>query len=220
MITPEQIRAARALKGWSQGELAARTGLAVPTIANIEISKQEPSVKTMDKIIDAFSTGGISFTPKGVEFATNEIVSLVGFGKFKNILVDALHRLKDKPEAERTFFAVNAEDILTTDDETALYEEMLKYGIKIKRIVSEKSAIVHSQFETKTINHKYADEKGAFFVFDNKIALYTATDGTSDPSTLIITNRRLADVYRKVFSYMWDTLPKYEATKKSKKAGK
>lgn len=220
MITPEQIRAARALKGWSQGELAARTGLAVPTIANIEISKQEPSVKTMDKIVDAFSIGGISFTPKGVEFATNEIVSLVGFGKFKNILYDALQRLQNKPEEEREFIAVNAEDILTTDEETALYEEMLKHNIRIKRIVSDLSDIVHPQFETKTINNKYADKKGAFFVFDNKIALYTATDGVSDPSTLIITNRRLADLYRKIFSYMWDTLPKHDLTKKSKKAGK
>jgi transcriptional regulator with XRE-family HTH domain len=36
MVTNEQLRAARALLGWSQSELALRAGLSVPTVKRLE----------------------------------------------------------------------------------------------------------------------------------------------------------------------------------------
>jgi transcriptional regulator with XRE-family HTH domain len=36
LVTIEQLRAARALLGWSQSELAARAGLSLPTVKRLE----------------------------------------------------------------------------------------------------------------------------------------------------------------------------------------
>ncbi len=219
LITADQIRAARALKNWSQTDLAERTGLAVPTIANIELGKQIPGKNTIEKIIDAFSIGGIRFTSNGVEFDKDEIFSLVGEGKFKNLLSDAIRTLDGKPPKEREFLAMNAEDILTSDEETSLHQEMLKKGISLKRIVSNKSDIFYNEFDTRIIEHKYSDDKGAFFVFADKVALYTAAENGQEPSTLIITNSRIAETYKKIFSYMWDSL-KDSKPETSKKKGR
>lgn len=220
LITADQIRAARALKNWSQTDLAERTGLAVPTIANIELGKQVPGKNTIEKIIDSFSVGGIRFTTNGVEFDKNEIFSLVGEGKFKNLIHDALHILEDLPAKERFFWTLNAEDSATTDEETEIYREMLKRGISLRRIISTKAAITYDEFETKLIDHQYSDDKGAVFIFADKIALYTAAESDQEPTTLIITNARIAETYRKTFSYMWDTLasaPPQTTKKKGRK---
>lgn len=214
LITSDQIRAARALKNWSQTDLAERTGLAVPTIANIELGKQMPGKSTIEKIIDAFTVGGIAFTPNGVEFDKNEIFSLVGEGKFKNLLFDAITTMQQLPPRERVFMAMNAEDCATTDEETALYETMLKNKISLKRIVSKKAEITYPQFETKIIDHEYSDSKGAFFVFGDRTAFYTAAENGQEPTTLIVTNARIAETYKKTFMYMWDTLKDAPSAKK------
>lgn len=219
LITADQIRAARALKNWSQTDLAERTGLAVPTIANIELGKQVPGKNTIEKIIDAFSIGGIRFTANGVEFEKNEIVSIVGLGKFKHVLFDVIRILEKKPPKEREFLVFSADDTRSSEEEIELYDEMIKKGITHKRIVSDKAKSLHHRYSSKIIENKYFDDKGAVFVFDDKLAFYTAAEADQEPTTLIITNHRIAETYKKIFAYLWDGLEEPE-TKPIKKKGR
>ncbi len=220
LITTDQIRAARALKNWSQTDLAERTGLAVPTIANIELGKQEPGKNTLAKIIDAFSIGGIRFTANGVEFDKDEIVSIVGLGKFKNILFDVIRTLENKPPREREFLVFSADDTRSSPEEIELYNEMLTRGITHRRIVSSKAKSLHHRYSSKTIESKYFDDKGAVFVFDDRLAFYTAAEGDQEPTTLIITNHRIAETYKKIFAYMWDSLKEAEKKPQKQKKGR
>lgn len=221
LITADQIRAARALKNWSQTDLAERTGLAVPTIANIELGKQVPGKNTIEKIIDAFKIGEISFTPHGVEFDRNEIVTLSGWGKFKNLLIDVLHTMEDKPAKEREFLAFSSDDSLTTEEEESLYEEMDKRGIIRKRIINNKAKMITDSLKaTKEIDPKYFDEQGAIFLYDNKLAFYTAPHDERDATTTIITNERIASTFRKIYSFMWDNLPDSKLIAEPKKKGR
>ena len=50
MPTIEQIRAARALLGWSQSDLADRADLSQTGIARIENGTNKPNSKTLEKI--------------------------------------------------------------------------------------------------------------------------------------------------------------------------
>lgn len=221
LITADQIRAARALKNWSQTDLAERTGLAVPTIANIELGKQIPGKNTIEKIIDAFSIGGIRFTQNGVEFDKNEILSIVGTGKFKNVLFDAIHTLEQKSAKEREFLVYSADDTRTSEEEITLYEEMKEKGIAYKRIVSTKAKALHHRYsQSREVDPQYFDDKGAVFVFDDKLVFYTAAENDQEPTTLIITNHRIAETYKKIFSYMWDTLKDAEIKPDKKKGRK
>ena len=63
MIAPKQIRAARALLGINQEELAKRSSVGVATIRRIEASKDRPTgnARTLWKIRLALEDAGIRF---------------------------------------------------------------------------------------------------------------------------------------------------------------
>lgn len=64
MLTPEHIRAARALLGWGQSELAKAADLSVPTIKRVEASQDviQATYATVIAIQTAFEAAGIQFT--------------------------------------------------------------------------------------------------------------------------------------------------------------
>ena len=221
LISADQIRAARALKNWSQTDLAERTGLAVPTIANIELGKQIPGKNTIEKIIDAFHIGGINFTKNGVEFEKNEIYSLVGLGKFKHLLYDAIRTLEEKPAKEKEIFVFSADDSRTSEEEIELYNEMYKKGIVYKSLISKQGKLIHDVHKiTRSIDSKYFDKEGAVFVYADRLAFYTAQSTEREATTLIITNERIAETYKKIFAYMWDNLKDTEQVRPDRKKGR
>jgi transcriptional regulator with XRE-family HTH domain len=61
MITAAQLRAARALLGIDQRELAERSGLSLPTIQRMEASDGvvRGNVNSLMKLVDALSEAGI-----------------------------------------------------------------------------------------------------------------------------------------------------------------
>jgi len=67
MITAAQLRAARALIGIDQRELAQRSGLSVPTIQRMEASEGvvRGNVDSLMKLIDALAESGIELISEG-----------------------------------------------------------------------------------------------------------------------------------------------------------
>ena len=63
MITIRQVKAARALLGWSQADLAQRSGVSEPTIARLEFAQGELGGRegTGEKIRRAIEAAGIEF---------------------------------------------------------------------------------------------------------------------------------------------------------------
>jgi len=62
-VTTRQIKAARALLGWSQADLAQRSGVSEPTIARLEAADGELGGRegTIEKIRNAIEIAGIEF---------------------------------------------------------------------------------------------------------------------------------------------------------------
>jgi transcriptional regulator with XRE-family HTH domain len=67
MITGAQMRAARALLGIDQRELAQRSGLSLPTIQRMEASEGviRGNVDSLMKLIDALAANGIELIGEG-----------------------------------------------------------------------------------------------------------------------------------------------------------
>jgi transcriptional regulator with XRE-family HTH domain len=67
MITGAQMRAARALLGIDQRELAQRSGLSLPTIQRMESSDGviRGNVDSLMKLVDALTAGGIELISEG-----------------------------------------------------------------------------------------------------------------------------------------------------------
>jgi len=61
MITPRQIRAARALLGWSQQQLADRAIVSLNALARLETGNVDSRVSTMMAIQKALAKAGVEF---------------------------------------------------------------------------------------------------------------------------------------------------------------
>jgi transcriptional regulator with XRE-family HTH domain len=207
MITPDQIRAARALKGWSQGELAARTGLAVPTIANIEIGKQEPSVKTMDKIVHAFEINGIEFiTDRGVQKRRNQTRVFRGVKDFSKFYQDIYETLREKGGEVVVANADEREFLSYLDDESILNHQInmrnLADTIKYKILIKEGDVYFAGNSYAE---YRWTPEKDfqsiPFYVYGNKLAIILWLD---EPLVFLIESDEASDIYREKFSTLWE----------------
>ena len=65
MISPAQIRAARALIGWKQADLSTASGVSEISIKNIERGATDPRSKTLGAIQDALRVAGVVFLEPG-----------------------------------------------------------------------------------------------------------------------------------------------------------
>jgi transcriptional regulator with XRE-family HTH domain len=72
MITAAQMRAARALLGIDQRELAERSGLSLPTIQRMEASNGvvRGNVDSLMKLVDALAANGIELIGVGATSST------------------------------------------------------------------------------------------------------------------------------------------------------
>jgi transcriptional regulator with XRE-family HTH domain len=61
MIAPGQCRAARALLNWSQQDLAAKSGVGIVTVHQLEAGTNRPRRATIDVVRRAFEGAGIEF---------------------------------------------------------------------------------------------------------------------------------------------------------------
>ncbi len=61
MISPMQCRAARALLGWSQQDLADRARVGIVTIRQLEAGVHEPRRATLEVVRRALETAGVVF---------------------------------------------------------------------------------------------------------------------------------------------------------------
>lgn len=65
LLMPAQSRAARALLGWSQSELARRASVAISTVADFERGQRSPVPNNLEALKLAFEKEGITFPPGG-----------------------------------------------------------------------------------------------------------------------------------------------------------
>jgi predicted transcriptional regulator len=65
MITTGQIRAARALIGWTQVDLAKASGVSEISIKNIERGATDPRASTLEAFQRAFEKAGVVFLEPG-----------------------------------------------------------------------------------------------------------------------------------------------------------
>lgn len=65
-VSIRQIKAARALLGWSQDDLAAQSGVSVPTVKRLEAADGDVGgrAETSDALVAALEKAGVEFIPE------------------------------------------------------------------------------------------------------------------------------------------------------------
>jgi transcriptional regulator with XRE-family HTH domain len=67
MLTPDQLRAARALVKWSREDLSNRSGVAAMTIKGFELLGADSKISTLNKVRRALETAGVEFIDEGAK---------------------------------------------------------------------------------------------------------------------------------------------------------
>lgn len=210
MPTLEQIRAARALLGWSQSDLAERAGLSQTGIARIENGTNHPNSQTLTKIESAFEDNDIEFLgANGLRKKTDEVKTLRGTDGFKEFMYDVYNTAKIHGG---TICLHNARPSnwykwLGEDWFKMHSERMHSLGDKIDfRITAEEGSTEfissafaeYRWFPTELFNQQ------SIYAYENKLAFLTFKE--DDVTIRILDNKEFADGFKILFNIAWDTI--------------
>lgn len=106
MISTRQMRAARALLGWKQADIATASGLSLTALNAIETEGASPRANTIAKIQRAYEESGVEFLPGDglrMKSETFDIKTLEGHDTVFGLLDDVYETLKRTGEHMRWF---------------------------------------------------------------------------------------------------------------------
>ncbi|MGH1398529.1 MAG: helix-turn-helix domain-containing protein [Alphaproteobacteria bacterium] len=208
MPTIEQIRAARALLGWSQHDLADKAGLSQTGIARIENGTNQPNSKTITKIETAFDAADVEFLgSSGVRKRTGEIRTLQGVDGFKELLNDVYLTAKEeggelclhnaKPDnwtkwLGEDWFKMHSERMATLSD---------KMSFKITAEEGNKNLISSAFAEYRWFPKELFDDD-CIYAYGNKLAFVTF--GEDDLYIRILNDKSFSRGFKILFNIAWD----------------
>lgn len=203
MITNHQIRAARALVGWSAGELAAQARVTRETVSNIENKLVQARTGTMERIVQAFEKKGVEFIGnRGVELKNNEVVIIKGNHVFFRLLDDVMATLRGIDKAEALFGCVS--DKVSPPVVIENYRNLRKSGISMRSFVKEGDTYLMGRIEEYRYIPAQFFHNNATVIYDNKFATMILDPETGkDVAAVVIQNSHVAEAQRTLFNLIW-----------------
>ncbi len=217
MPTIEQIRAARALLGWSQHDLADKAGLSQTGIARIENGTNQPNSKTITKIETAFDKADVEFLgSSGVRKRSGEVRVLRGNNAMSDFLNDVhetaiSHGTKVKPC--EVFLSNVAHQNWVNSMGPDRWENHRKRMFKDKDVMDVRIIVKEGDqnfpasdyAEYKWMPEEYFNDK-SFYSYHDKLAFLNFKDGEQE--IFIMKQADFAKGYRDLFLIAWNSTAK------------
>jgi len=202
MITPRQIRAARALVGLDAAELASRAGISRETITNIENDLVQPREGTLERIFRVFSAAGVEFVgDRGVALVNDNYRLIEGPDCYLRLLDEVYHALRGKPDAE--VLSICTDDSVSPPEVTQAIQRWHDAGIKCRFLSHDRARrFDFSVREYRLIPSRYFTNS-VMVVFGDKVATLRGVNG----AVLLVTDRDQADMLRGLFEMIWAQAP-------------
>ncbi|MCD8562711.1 MAG: helix-turn-helix domain-containing protein [Alphaproteobacteria bacterium] len=210
MPTLEQIRAARALLGWNQSDLAERAGLSQTGIARIENGTNHPNSQTLAKIEKAFDQVNIEFLgSNGVRKRSGEVRVFHGDDGLKEFLTDLYITAKElggdiclhnaKPDnwikwLGEDWFRMHSERMASLKD---------KISYKITCGEDDRNFISSSFAEYRHFPKGMASGQ-CIYAYAHKLAFVNFEE--DDVMIRVLEDRAFADGFRVLFGIAWDNV--------------
>lgn len=212
MPTLEQIRAARALLGWSQSDLAERAGLSQTGIARIENGTNQPNSQTLSKIEMAFEENNIEFLDtSGVRKKTGDVKIFRDQAGIRAFF-DEVYEEVNKYGGDVCLF--NGVPHLLIQwlgqewyDHHAERMKLIKANFDFKIIVREKDEtfIAKDFAQYKWFPEQQFNEK-TIYVYGKKIAFLSFDENTV--RIVRMEQTEIADSFRVLFNLAWENIAK------------
>lgn len=203
MISSRQIKAARALLGWTQGDLAQQTGLHLNAINKIETGLSAPRVSTLDHIRASFESAGIHFRgQRGVEVKEDvfEILRCDGADFIRRLIDDVLARARGSADEvltctpdERLF------NLTDTKQNERYYRQMKKTGFSERCITGQHYRLFTNRKQTYRWLPAKALGTITYVVYGDRVAFVN----WAMQEVLIVRNKALASTFGSQFEFLW-----------------
>ena len=210
MITPTQMRAARAMLDVSQGHVADHLGIAANTLSKIESGQSDVSVSRNTDIQKFYEREGIAFTENdGVKWSREEITIYDGHDEFFKFVDDVYETVK-----------VSGGELCLFNSKPGNWVKILgqeKYDMHAKRMhdLGDKITvkITSRKGDTNFISKSFAEHRWvpeelfnnkSFYVYGDKIAFMNY--GEDDSRVLVLTHEEFAKGFRILFNIAWDNV--------------
>lgn len=217
MPTIEQIRAARALLGWSQSDLADYADLSQTGIARIENGTNQPNSRTLEKITTAFDKNDIEFIGNsGVKKRTGEVQVLRGENAMSDFLDDVYSTAvktgtKDNPchvflsnvVHQNWVESMGPDRWKNHTDRMIRDQDLMDVRIIIKEGDNNFPASAYSEY--KWISEEFFNEK-SFYSYADKLAFLNFKEDKTE--IFLMKQHDFAKGYRDLFLIAWNTIAK------------
>lgn len=210
MPTLEQIRAARALLGWSQSDLAGIAGLSQTGIARIENGTNHPNSQTLSKIENAFEDNNIEFIDtSGVRKRTGDIKIHRGQKGIRDFFDDVYENAQKYGGDICLFNGVPGQLVKWLGDDWYKHHaqrmSVISDKFNFKIIVKEKdqNLIARSFAEYRWFPEHKFNEK-TIYVYGRKIAFLSFDN--DNVRIVVMEQGEIADSFRVLFNIAWDTV--------------
>jgi transcriptional regulator with XRE-family HTH domain len=206
MISPTQMRAARAILDYSQGQVAEQIGIAANTLSKIESGQADPSGSRIQEIQSFYELNGIEFTQNdGVQRKKGEIKIYKGRDGFLDFYKYVL-RIAEQDGGQ--FLVSNVNEALF---DFWLGEELDEYVDRITKVenLSFKVLIKEGDYNfaaSDYAEYKWIPEKSftnvPFYIFGDHMAMILFNEH-KDVSVYLIGEEELTKAQRNIFYSNW-----------------
>lgn len=203
MITPAQIKAARALLNWKQSDLAKASRLSLPSINNIERALGSPRVDTMNALQTALENAGILFTAGSGVALRDEVFEMLKFegDDFIAKQNDDLFACMQGPDDEALMCGLDERMFVKhAPDQIGRYNSYHKKKNFKERILSRQN---DTFFLTDPQVYRWIAPEliGTipYLVYKDRLVMIM----WDSKRTVIIRNPGIADTFRRQFEFLW-----------------
>lgn len=213
MITPTQMRAARAMLDISQGVVAEHLGIAANTLSKIESGQSDVSVSRNGEIQKFYEREGIAFTENdGVKWSKEEILIYDGPHQFVEF-IDDIYETAKTVGGEFCLFNAKPENwILLMGEEkyNSHAKRMEALGDKVKVKITTKEG--NQNFISKAFaEYRWVPEEmfnsKSFYAYGNKIAFMNFDREDIEKSrVLVLKHEEFSNGFRTLFNIAWENV--------------
>lgn len=212
MITPTQMRAARAMLDVSQGHVAEYLGIAANTLSKIESGQSDVSVSRNADIQRFYEREGIAFTDNdGVKWSKEEIMIYEGAEQFGDFLDDIYETARDvggelclfNAKPDNWIQLAGKEKYDAHSSRMAGLENNFKVKITVK---SGNTDFISGAFaEYRWVPEQMFNEK-SFYAYGDKIAFMNFDNENS--RVLVLKHSDFSNGFRVLFNIAWENVAK------------
>ena len=204
MITVRQIKAARALLGWKQSDLAKHSGLSLPAINNIERGISAPRLDTLELIKQSFEQNGIQFNDQTGVNLKGEFLKIFKFDGIEGLqkLLDDVYTTLKNDGGEVLISGLNERFFMQRLGKklTQHLERLKNANIKERLLISEDDDYIVAPKETYRRLSKEIFSQTPYYVYAEKCGFILWGPPLR---VILIHNQALSESFRKQFEFNW-----------------